>query len=75
MYASPRSRKRIQILTSRYLGLTLYCIVKAAGFLFLIERAYIISWPVNPRHKTVEYVLSCVFIFVPYVIVTALSIK
>ncbi|KAF2166057.1 hypothetical protein M409DRAFT_23785 [Zasmidium cellare ATCC 36951] len=55
--------------------LTLYCLTKATGFLFLIERAYIISWPVNPRHKTLEYVLSCFIIFVPYAVVTGLCIK
>ncbi|KAK4494343.1 hypothetical protein PRZ48_014641 [Zasmidium cellare] len=55
--------------------LTLYCVTKAAGFLFLIERAYIVSWPVNSRRKSPEYVLSCVLIFVPYAVVTGLCIK
>ncbi|PIA89054.1 hypothetical protein CB0940_07283 [Cercospora beticola] len=57
------------------LCLTLYVVSKMAGFLFLIERAYIISWPVNPRYKTLEYILSCVALFVPYLIVTSFAIK
>ncbi|KAF2216961.1 hypothetical protein CERZMDRAFT_80958 [Cercospora zeae-maydis SCOH1-5] len=57
------------------LCLTLYVVSKMAGFLFLIERAYIISWPVNPRHKTPEYILSCFALFVPYTIVASLSMK
>ncbi|KJX97606.1 hypothetical protein TI39_contig477g00004 [Zymoseptoria brevis] len=52
--------------------LSLYVLSKASGFLFLIERVYIISWPNEPRHKTLEYVLNCVFIFVPYLVVTIL---
>ncbi|EME40942.1 hypothetical protein DOTSEDRAFT_27534 [Dothistroma septosporum NZE10] len=55
--------------------LTLYVLTKAAGVLFLIERMYIISWPISPRWKTPEYVLSCVCIFCPYVTVAGLSIK
>jgi hypothetical protein len=53
----------------------LFILTKAAGFLFLIERAYIISWPIAPRHKTPEYVLSCMGIFGPYVAVSGLAIK
>ncbi|KAI5363267.1 hypothetical protein Slin15195_G106510 [Septoria linicola] len=55
--------------------LTLYVVSKMAAFIFLIERAYIISWPVTPRYKTPEYILSCIGIFAPYVAVSALSIK
>ncbi|KAK4618170.1 hypothetical protein CLAFUW4_12287 [Fulvia fulva] len=55
--------------------LTLYVVTKGAGFLFLIERAYIISWPVNPRWKTPEYVLSCVLIFCPYTAVAGFCTK
>ncbi|EMF09624.1 uncharacterized protein SEPMUDRAFT_72488 [Sphaerulina musiva SO2202] len=56
-------------------GLTLWIASKAAAFLFLIERAYIISWPITPRHKTPDYVLSYIVIFSAYFTVTVLSIK
>ncbi|CAK4031406.1 hypothetical protein CB0940_07283 [Lecanosticta acicola] len=54
------------------LCLTLYVVSKSATLLFLIERAYIITWPVQPRWKDTEYVLNCTCIFVPYLIVTEL---
>lgn len=54
--------------------LTLHSISKGSDFLFLIERAHIISWPVNPRHKTIEYVASVLLIMVPYAGVTVLAI-
>jgi hypothetical protein len=56
------------------LGLTLYVLTKAAAFLFLIERAYIISFPVSPRHRSLEYMLSTVCILVPYIAVTVLAV-
>lgn len=55
--------------------LTLHSIAKAAEFVFLVERAYIISWPVNPRHKVPEYVLSCILILSPYTAVVAVSMR
>ncbi|EME78453.1 uncharacterized protein MYCFIDRAFT_80868 [Pseudocercospora fijiensis CIRAD86] len=55
--------------------LTLYVLCKSAGFLFLIERAYIISWPTSPRCKTPEYVLSSVSIIVPYAVVAGIAMK
>ncbi|KAF2163283.1 hypothetical protein M409DRAFT_26325 [Zasmidium cellare ATCC 36951] len=52
----------------------LHNIAKATELAFLIERAYIITWPVKSRHETPEYILSTVGIFVPYVTVTAVAI-
>ena len=54
--------------------LTLYILAKAFGLAFLIEHAYIISWPIKPRHRTVEYVLTSFFVLVPYFISTVLCI-
>lgn len=55
-------------------GLALHNTAKAAEIAFLIERAYIITWPINPRHRTFEYIATSVCIFVPYVAVTAVAI-
>ncbi|KXT12247.1 hypothetical protein AC579_813 [Pseudocercospora musae] len=54
-------------------GLTLYVLCKSAGFMFLIERAYIISWPTSPRYKTPEYILSSTCIVVPYAVVAGVA--
>ncbi|KAI5367968.1 hypothetical protein Slin15195_G031020 [Septoria linicola] len=54
--------------------LILHNITKTSELAFLIERAYIISWPTKPRHRTREYVWSSVLILVPYTVVTALSL-
>lgn len=55
-------------------GVTLHNIAKATELAFLIERAYIITWPVKSRLQTPEYILSTVGIFVPYIAVTAVAI-
>ncbi|KXS98230.1 hypothetical protein AC578_271 [Pseudocercospora eumusae] len=55
--------------------LTLYVLCKSAGFIFLIERAYIISWPISPRHKTPEYILSSICIIVPYAVVAGIAME
>lgn len=55
-------------------GLTIHNAAKAAEIAFLIERAYIITWPVKSRHETPEYILTSVGIFVPYLAVTIVAI-
>ncbi|CZT17280.1 uncharacterized protein RCC_03114 [Ramularia collo-cygni] len=56
------------------LCVTLFVVTKAATILFLIERAYIISFPILPRYQHPEYVLSNLLIFVPYATIAGLSI-
>ncbi|KXT05553.1 hypothetical protein AC578_3680 [Pseudocercospora eumusae] len=61
-------------------GMMITCLLlhntsKAVEFAFLIERAYIISWPNNSRFHTPEYVLCTLFIMLPYVAVTGLAIQ
>lgn len=60
--------------TDTQLGVVIHNAAKGAEFAFLIERAYIITWPVNSRLRSREYIASTVCIFVPYVTVTAVAI-
>ncbi|KAH9832723.1 hypothetical protein Tdes44962_MAKER00203 [Teratosphaeria destructans] len=59
-----------------FICLTVFVMVKMVIFAFLIERVYIISFPItSPRHKHKEYVLTYLTIFCPYIAVAALCIR
>ncbi|KAI5361532.1 hypothetical protein Slin15195_G126470 [Septoria linicola] len=54
--------------------ITLHSISKIAEFLFLIERLYIISWTSKPRHRSLQYILGCGLLILPYTAFTGATI-